>query len=417
MIHPVVRAARLPSIPAASTKIAATCVLALAAFSAQAQYKWEFAGNTLQIGGRLNLTVDHTDLSGVDSTNNPGLATNDNRVFGANASRLNFTMQRAFGEYRAEIFLDSSLNPTAGSGTLAGRENWLGVTGPFGQFRAGRVDTPVKQMGGYTDVFYATGIADNGQIEMMGGEDQLTGFTRRQQKSLRYDTPALNNFNFAFQYGLPNAAGADATDAPAGDGRKGTVMSTALTYANGPLSAGFGYEVHNSVRYIDNNTGLKDSGWRLGAKYVFDGIGDIGFGANEFTYEGPNGSTVVRPFQEVTGNYYVGKGKVVLRYAQAGTVSGSAPDGTVVCGAAAAATFAANSCTGAITLVKGADSGSRQVVFGYDYAVDKQTSLYGYWTSIQNDKNANYNYGTNGYGNLKGGNDLQGISVGAIYIF
>jgi predicted porin len=403
---------------ASLAKCSLALLMASAGLTAHAQYKLEYAGNTLQIGGRLNIAFDHTELSGFTSgaANDPGLAATDDRVFGANASRINFTLQRTFAnQYVGEIFIDSSLNPTAGSGTLAGRENWLGVTGPFGRFRAGRIDTPVKQMGGYTDVFYATGIADNGQIEMMGGEDQLVGFTRRQQKSLRYDTPKFNGFDFAVQLGLPNADGSAATDAPSNEARKGTVLSTSLNYASGPFSAGIGYEIHKNLRYTSSNIGLTDTGLRLGAKYVLSGMGDIGFGANLYKYEGPNGTEVTRPFTEITGNIYAGSGKIVMRYAQAGNVGGSAPDGTIICGTPnAAANF--SSCSG-LQLIKGSNSGATQTVIGYDYAIDKQTSIYGYFTNIQNDANANYNYGTNGYGTLKPGNSLQGISIGAIYIF
>lgn len=401
-------------------KIQSAFGVALAAASAlaQAQFKLEYAGNTLQIGGRLNVSYDHTSVSGYapGGATDPGLAGSVDRVFGANASRINFTFSRLLPNgITGEVFIDSSLNPTAGSGNLAGRENWLGATGAFGRLRAGRIDTPVKQMGSYTDVFYATGIADDGEIQMMGGEDKLIGFTRRQQKSLRYDSPNMSGFGLALQLGLPNADGAAGSDAPTNSARKGRVISTALTYASGPFSAGLGYEHHQNVRFT-GTTGLGDSGVRLGAKYVFEGIGDIGAGANVFRYEAAGGSTVTRPFAAITGNVYVGSGKVVMRYGHAGNAGGSAPDGTVICGTPnASANF--NSCSGTLALVKGPDSGARQFVVGYDYAVDKQFSVYGFMTQLRNGANANYNFGTNGYGALKSGNNLKGISVGAIYIF
>lgn len=408
----------MKTIHRAPLRAAIAASLAVLACSAQAQLKWEFGKNSVQIGGRLNIAYDHTSLSGVTAgVNDPGLASSADRVFGANASRLNFTFRRQFNErVSAEVFIDSSLNPSAGSGTLAGRENWLGVTGPMGRLRAGRIDTPVKQMGEYTDVFYATGIADNGQIEMMGGEDNLLGFTRRQQKSIRYDTPRINGFAAGVQLGLPNADGAAGTDAPPNDARKARVFSTAVTYAAGPLTAGLGYEVHRGLRFTAANQALTDTGLRVGAKYVFDGIGDIGAGANLYTYEGPDDSKVKRPFMQITGNVYLGGGKLVMRYARAGKVGGSAPDGTVLCGVTnSAATF--TSCASGLQLIKGADSGATQWVLGYDYPIDKQTAIYGYATRMSNQRNANYNYGTNGYGNLKPGNSLTGISVGAIYIF
>jgi predicted porin len=402
-----------------SFRLACGVALAGLAFGAHAQFRVEYAGNAMQIGGRVNVSYDHTKVTGFTpgAANDPNLAGSVDRVFGGNASRLNFTFTRAFGPgYMAEIFLDSSVVPTAGSGTLAGRENWLGVFTPYGRFRAGRVDTPVKAMGEYTDVYYATGIADDGEMQMMGGEDKLIGFTRRQQKSLRYDTLRVSGWAFAAHLALPNADGSAVADAPPNAGRKGQVYSTAVTYANGPLSGGFGYEVHRNLRYTGTSTGLTDKGWRLGAKYVFDGLGDIGAGANTFTYEAPVGSHVTRPYLTVTGNLYLGMDKVTLRVGKAGNAGGSAPNGTVVCGTPnASATF--TSCSGTLALVKGPNSGARQIVLGYDHAFDKQTSLYGYYTQIHNDSNANYNFGTNGYGPLKAGNSVQGVSAGVIYIF
>jgi hypothetical protein len=378
--------------------------------SGQRQLKIVYGPNIFELGGILNISYDHSDY--VASTSEHGGA---NRIFGGNASRLNFTFTRALANgLSVQAFIDSSLVPSSGSGSVAGREDWLAFAGPIGRFRLGRIDTPVKSMGGYTDIFYATGIADDGQINMMGGEDVALGFTRRQQKSVRYDSPETSALKWAVQLALPNADGSATVDGPAQDERKGKVVSAALTYSTGPLSLGIGAEYHKSLRYTQTE-GLSDWGARWGAKYVFP-AGDIGIGGNVFNYEAENGTSVIRPFGNITANIYAGPGKIVLRYGHAFEVRGSAPDGTVICGKANAVANFTN-CGGGLQLTKGARSGASQYTMGYDYPLDKQTALYGYYTTIRNGERANYNFGTNPYSELKPGQSLQGVSMGGIYMF
>lgn len=421
---PAPRALRRRALASVAPLLAASATAQPPAPASPQQFKLEYGANSLVFTGNLNLSVDHTEVTGQPAASpsnpNPALAPSVNRVFGGNASRVTLVLARDFGNgYRGEGFIDSSVVPTSGSGTLAGRENWLGYSGPFGRIRAGRIDTPVKQMGGYTDVFYSTGISDDGQIEMMGGEDQLTGFTRRQQKALRYDMPAMNGFNFGFELALPNADGAAVIDQPSTAAREGQVISTALTYANGGFSAGLGLEQHRNLRFTIVNgaaSGLTDRGIRFGAKYVVAGIGDIALGANLYQYGGPSGTKVRRPFAGITANAYVGPGKIVMRYERAGEVGGSAPDGTVICGAI---NSAANwtSCSGALQLRKGAASGASQVVLGYDLPINRQTNVYFILTGIRNEAHANYNYATNNYGVLNPGSSLKGAGIGSIYYF
>jgi predicted porin len=288
----------------------------------------------------------------------------------SNSSRFGLRASKDLEALNLKVFaqLENGVNWDAGGDTLAGRDTFAGAEGPWGKLRLGKMDTPMKDLGGLTDRFKGTGIQDDGSIALLGGSNN--GFSRRQNNSVRYDSPWINGFKGAAQYGL------DSEDLKSSAQKK--LLSLNGEYAAGPLKAAAAYETHKNF----NTPGKTDHAYRLSANYEF-GFANVGASFNRMSFDLASGSAE-RKYATVTAGIPVTAGGVLnLRYSKAGGVSGSAPAGTTIAGADGAALFV------------GGNSGARQVTLGYEHTVLKGLQAYAYWTRVDNDADANYRFGVN----------------------
>jgi predicted porin len=348
-----------------------TISLALAAGAAQAQQ--------VTVYGRANVDFEKTSLSGTPAAD----AFGGNQRLSSNSSRFGVRAAKEFEGLKVFAQMEAGVSWDAGGDTLAGRDTFVGVEGGFGKVRLGKMDTPMKDLGGYTDRFKGTGIQDDGSIALLGGS--ANGFSRRQNNSVRYDSPSLGGFEAAVQYGL------DTEDKPSSEQKK--LLSLYGQYRLQRFKAALAYEQHRNF----NNPGLKDDAWRIAAFYDF-GFANVGVGANRISYDLPVGD-VRRSYAAVSVGVPVGKGAFNFRFGRAGSASGSAPDGA--------------------TLFRGPESGARQYTVGYEHDIFKGAQFYAYWTRIVNQANANYRFGVNAI-NLPAadrGADPSGIAVGMLYDF
>lgn len=357
----------------------AAAALALG-FSAQAQVQ-------ATLYGRANLDFEKTKLGGTPASD----AFSGNQRVSSNSSR--FGLRASAGVEGLTVFaqLESGVSWDAGGDALAGRDTFAGIEGRFGKFRIGKMDTPMKDMGGYTDRFKGTGIQDDGSIAVLGGSG--SGFGRRQNNSLRYDTPDLSGFGASVQYGL------ETEDKSSSEQKK--VLSLSVGYKVARLKTAMAYEQHRNF----NEVGQNDNAWRIGATYDF-GFVNVGAGFNKLNYKLAAG-TLSRKYAALSASVPVGDGAVNLRASKAGGVSGSAPGGTTITGADGA------------QLYQGGESGARYYTLGYEHNLFKGAQAYAYWTKVANQANANYRFGVNPL-NLAAadrGADPSGIVFGLLYDF
>ncbi|MBL0728154.1 porin [Piscinibacter sp. HJYY11] len=351
-----------------------------AASSAQAQQ--------YTIYGRANLDFEKTELRGTPAAE----AFSGNQRVSSNSSRLGVRASTQFEGLTVFAQVESGVSWDAGGDTLAGRDTFAGLEGTFGKIRIGKMDTPMKDLGGLTDRFKGTGIQDDGGIAMLGGSSN--GFGRRQSNSLRYDTPDFAGFGASLQYGLDNE--------DKGSAEQKKLLSLSLNYRLDKLKASLAVEQHRNF----NEPGFKDHAWRIGANYDF-GFLNVGAGYNELTYKLAAG-TLKRKYAAVSAAVPVGpKGAISVRFSKAGAVNGSAPEGTTIAGADGNQLF------------RGADSGARYYMLGYEHTIFKGAQLYTYWTRIDNQANANYRFGVNPLNVTAAdrGADPSGIVVGILYDF
>jgi predicted porin len=339
------------------------------------------------IYGRANIDFEKLDLAGTPAAE----AFGGNQRVSSNSSRLGVRASTQFEGLTVFAQVESGVSWDAGGDTLAGRDTFAGLEGGFGKFRIGKMDTPMKDLGGLTDRFKGTGVQDDGGIALLGGS--ANGFGRRQNNSLRYDTPDFAGFGASIQYGLDNE--------DKGSAEQKKLVSLSLNYRIAKLKAALAWEQHRNF----NEPGFKDSAWRVGANYDF-GFLNVGAGYNEITYKLAAG-TLERKYAALSVGVPVGKGAFALRASKAGGINGSAPAGTTVTGADGNQFF------------RGGDSGARYYVAGYEHTLFKGAQLYGYWTKIDNKSNANYRFGVNPLNVTAAdrGADPSGFVIGMLYDF
>lgn len=338
-------------------------VFTLAAMASSALYlQSAMAQTSVQVYGRLNV-----DLESIKYSNPTGGVSGDQNRLSSNSSRLGFRGTEDLGGNLKALFqIESSVNPDAGSGTLAGRDSFVGLQGDWGKVRLGIMDDVFKGMGEYTDRFKGTGIEDDGTIAGMGGGG--VGFTRRQINSVRYDTPHLNGFEGQVQYGWEEEAAINPK----------TSLTMAGHYGTGPFKIGVAYGLHHNF-----TVGRSDKGYRIGAKYDF-GSFDVAGGITRLDYD-LGTSNIVHNYYTISTGIKLGGGVLSLKYGFTPDNSGSAANGAVTAAGSDGA-----------RLFKGPNSGAKLYTVGYEYNLSKRTQLYTYYTRISNNANANYRFGTNG---------------------
>ena len=91
-----------------------------------------------------------------------------------------------------------------GTGTLAGRDSFLGFQGSWGLFRIGRFHAPydnIHEIWGNNPTLL-TGILATSAIWAQGfTTKQNGGFDDRVSNSVRWDSPVMSGFQLQFQYG------------------------------------------------------------------------------------------------------------------------------------------------------------------------------------------------------------------------
>ena len=341
---------RLPAL----LPLATASALMACAMGAQAQ---------VTLYGRANIDFEKISLSGTPASDAFGGV---QRV-SSNSSRFGIRVAKQHAGLNWFAQLESGVDWSAGGDGLAGRDTFAGVEGGFGKFRIGKMDTPFKDLGGLTDRFYGTGLQDDGSLAVLGGANN--GFGRRTNNSLRYDTPSFGGFRGSLQYAL------DTEDRKSSEQKK--IISLAGFYDVNKLKSAVAYEQHKNF----NVTGRKDDAWRLGLNYDIGPV-NLGVGYTKLNFELPQG-TLKRDFATVTAGIAVGEGVINLRYSKANNVKGTAPGNVSIAGDAGT------------TLVTGKNTGANQVTLGYEHTVFKGAVVYGYWTKVTNQANANYRFGVN----------------------
>lgn len=324
----------------------------------------------------------NADFESVTSNNvGAGVSNSLNRV-SSNATRLGLKGSENLGGnlksiWQLEIQADLNGNGANGFGNGTRNSN-VGLTGDFGTAFIGIWDTPYKVSHNKVELFDNTTFAS--AINVLGRTGSAgVNFNNRLKNSVQYWTPNLSGFQAKVAYGTDNVQTTALNQ---------SVASLSATYENDMFYAAYGYETFKDATLATNaaTAGNKSSGNRLVGAYKFDN-GLVGL-----TYENLTGTTAgvsaSRNAWELAGKYTMGASNIGLSYVNAGNLGATV------------------------------NSGSNQLSLRYGYNFSKRTELYGMYSALKNDANANYNLsgGTNVVGSVAGAK-LSGFGVGLVHSF
>ncbi|MBS1197213.1 MAG: porin [Proteobacteria bacterium] len=265
---------------------------------------------------------------------------------------------------------------------LADGESYVGIGGKsWGQIGFGKYELHFNEVRGekYLAGSNQEAVFKNILAVVGGGKNNKIAFVSRAQNVIKYDTQKWNGFSGKLAYSF-NPAGNEGLYAAGNPSyNKGSAWNVAARYANGPVDVYASYWTYD----IEGRGGVggvaaDQVSYKLGADYRFPMGLSIGLHydrskiKNIVTAAGAIGGAAVgnrdatRSAWMIPVSYKFGSHVVHLTYGKAGNTNGII------------------------------DSGARNWVLGYDYALSKRTAVGAYYSHLKNKTNGFYQFADSG---------------------
>lgn len=195
--------------------------------------------------GRIHLSLDSLDNGA-----------NSETYLSSNSSRLGVRGKEDLGNGLDLLYqMEGGIDWDGGGTWGPTRNTFVALKGGWGQFTAGRFDTPFKRMvTGRHDLFgEQIGRARNITTQGPGG----SSWSLRTPNSLKYSTPTVNGLGGEIALSLGETSGEDKD-----------IWSGALSWESGPFDTALAYERHED----STKTQKTETGWRLNAGYDFGAL-------------------------------------------------------------------------------------------------------------------------------------------------
>lgn len=320
-----------------------------------------------------------------------------------NRSRLGFLGAEALGNgYQAKFQLEQGINADSGtqadSRRLFDRQAWVGINTPAGEFRLGRQNTEIQQIGGAIDYTDRT---------TFGSLVSTFGVPSRYDNDISYKTPRISGFQGAVHYAL--------AETPGGSASQSAVYQLALDYTGGPYRVGYaGFAGKPAPTGVYGNKVQYHNAY---ANYNY-GPGKVYFAyvrSNNITADA-NGFTAAAILSNVSNpsNVFSGNDANVRRFYNVYQVSADyrlSPH------------LRLGALYGVIQDRSGGDAGAKGGNVGAYYDLSKRTVLYSFASYLQNEGRAGFRFsGSAGpSANLAGadvnGKRLRGLQGGIMHRF
>ncbi|CAG9179660.1 porin [Cupriavidus pinatubonensis] len=343
------------------------------------------AQSSVTVYGRINTALEYSSAStATDGTHlgGTGRLTNNRSVFGLRGE------EDLGGTLKAIWQIESNVSLDTGQGQIAGRNDRIGLQGKAGTFFMGHWQTPytVSTMG--YDPYYPTtagymALIGNGSTSSSDNVQDTSSFDRRQKNIIVYQTPSFAGFSGSAAWGINE----EKLTVPRNPG----LYSFSAAYDNGPLNVALAYEIHQNYQVKGRN----DDAMKAGVSYRFPS------------------TTVALLYERL--HYRTATGDLTRNGYYASLVQKLGP-GSVKLGFALASNGAGNATETVGFFRSGADTGATQVTIGYDYPLSKRTTLFAYYSRIDNKKNAIYDFAINELG-VSAGADPQTFALGMRHFF
>lgn len=348
-----------------------------AAFPAAAQ-------QNVQLYGRLNVGIEALHSSGTGD--NVQRLSNNRSVLGFRGT------EDLGGGWQALFQVEGTLSPDTGAGSIAARDTRVGIQGPWGTLFGGNWTLPYNSATSALDPFYPTtagymSLMGNGSAPTESNTSNTYSFDRRQQNSVHYWTPTWAGWSLRVARGMGE-------EQPA-NGARPSLMSAALLYDSGAWFGTLAHEDHHDYQ----GRGLSDRGSKLALAWRIDSATQLAAAVESLRYETATGDLRRRTVY-VSATRQFGRHGLRFGLAHAQSASGSAVDtiGTVRAGPGTGATHA---------------------TVGYDYLLSKRSSLFAYYTRLDNGRNGVADFAINSLGRAVDtpGSTLSGVVLGMRHNF
>ncbi|MGH8599072.1 MAG: porin [Burkholderiales bacterium] len=333
------------------------------------------AKSTVQIYGKARVGYIHADSgSGFNS---------GDELFNPGGSAIGFKGTEDLGGGNAAWFqLEQTFELTGADRTWTDRNTGIGLKGGWGLFGVGQWTTPYYDVSGASGKIGDFGATDVGGVNAIIGNRFATAgndggpfsFARRHKGLIWYDSPSFSGFKvsgaFSDNRGDDTIGGVNTPDTVNGSPR---LYSLGLSYGNGPIFVGAGYEKHKDFA-LD---GSSDDAWTVSGSYKFASVFRVGLNYEHLKYSDDTvaGGDTKRNSWGVFGDWYIGgPHSLHVEYIKANDTSGSQ-----------VGTF------GSVVGNDGAgNTGASMWGVKYTYAFSKRTSIDVDYSRLNNDDNANY---------------------------
>ncbi len=289
----------------------------------------------------------------------------------------------------------SGQNPTPSCTglTASGTNNFNGVSTSAAAAAASAQVAPVLASPSASPTAATSAVRDGVLCsEAMGS---TTAFNRTVSDSISYRSPVFAGFRFSTMLtAKENKEPSTAT--PAGTSKyESSLGAYSLTWSGGPFSAAAAYESHVGFRASNAGAALpnraaKDTGLTLGGRFNY-GRGLIGAGWERLRYAN---TAVAGAENNFDLKNWIFQGTFNITASDVLWAGYSKTNGKTNCGASLipATAALATAATAAGTTGCGKETGAKFMTFGIDHAFSKRTGVYAYWSKIDNNASANYNY-------------------------
>ncbi|HEY4697051.1 MAG TPA: porin [Gallionella sp.] len=330
--------------------------------------------------GQANVSYDMIN-TGTTSGTGSSAGISSSRV-SSNSSRLGLKGSNELGSgwsalWQMEATAGTDTGASGGAGTPAGttmrsarlfdRNTYLGLSHEdWGKVLAGRHDTPYKMSTRRLDVF-ADGIADNRSLmgtTVIGGVVTET-FDVRVSNLIAYLSPNIGSFSVAVGYANLAESNTNASQDNV------SAFSLAGMYEQDPVYMSFAYEAHTTT-LKESSIAVKAA--KLGLGYRM-GILDLGFAYEKSSDDFGNAPSVTACAGMADHANCSGHGTMYL----SAKLNITDADALKVAYSRAGQVGAASTLTGA-----------NQFSMGVDHDINERTTVYGLYTSLKNDKLAEY---------------------------
>jgi predicted porin len=230
-------------------------VLALATASCFTGYA--YAQTNVTVYGKLYPQVTHYSISKGTAAGTPvstlsrSVGTTPEKLSGtlmeASNSRLGFRGTEKLGNGMTAMFqLETTVRVDDGlqssSGVLFNRDTFVGLEGGFGRVRMGRMDTIYKQVTdtlGFMGIHSGNFVSPSNILAARGfGSNNAHRFHERPSNTIDYQSPEFGAFQLYAGYSFGEVAGAVSDR---------TIVSTGVTYEQGPVYLALAHEQHHGL--------------------------------------------------------------------------------------------------------------------------------------------------------------------------